>query len=220
MNDEDKACLGRIRDKYGAMLVDAAMRFGHKPEILAGIIMQETRGGESSLLKDSDGIPDGNPADDTGDAGHGHGLMQIDDRSFPEFCSSENWKDPAKNIAFGAQVLAEKRHFLATKKVPWNILERASVAAYNCGGGNVLKAHEAGEDLDSRTTGHCYSARVLAFAEQYRISAPADLPAIPLAIRPESPEPKQASAGGLGLLWQLILKIFIGGKAVDNAKHK
>ena len=216
MNDEDKKCLGRIRDKYGAILEEAAMRFGHKPECLAGILMQETRGGESQLLKDPDGAPDGNPADDTGDAGHGHGLMQIDDRSFPEFCKSEDWKDPAENIAFGARVLAEKRHYLATKNIPLDILERASVAAYNCGEGNVLKAHLAGEDIDSRTAGHCYSARVMAFAKQYRLATPADLPAIP----PEIPAPKQESAGVFGLLWNLVLKTFIGRKAVNNGEGK
>lgn len=120
--------------------------------------MQETRGGESSLL-DAPG-PAGR-----GDGRHGHGLMQIDDRSFPGFCKSEDWKDPAKNIDMGARILAEKKRFLATKGFPAALLERGAVAAYNCGEGNVLKAHLAGKDIDIRTAGHNYSARVMAFAE-------------------------------------------------------
>jgi len=167
MNQEDRLCLARIRENYGPAITEAGEHYGWRPAVLAGIMMRETRGGESKLLKDSDGIQDGNPADDTGDAGHGHGLMQIDDRSFPAFCQSEEWKDPAKNIEFGARVLDGKRRFLSRAGVPDELIERAAIAAYNCGEGNVLKAYRAGEDLDSRTAGRNYSKNVLEFAEAY-----------------------------------------------------
>lgn len=126
--------------------------------------MRETWGGESKWL-DVPG-PGGR-----GDHGHGHGLMQIDDRSFLEFCKSENWKDPAKNIEFGAHVLAQKRVYLSQKKSVTGMdfdLERASIAAYNCGEGNVWKSIKAGEPIDSRTTGKDYSKAVLEYAEAYR----------------------------------------------------
>lgn len=48
-----------------------------------------------------------------GDAGHGHGLMQIDDRSFGPWLAANNWRDPYTNLTKGAQVLKGKLAFLA-----------------------------------------------------------------------------------------------------------
>jgi hypothetical protein len=96
----------------------------------------------------------------TGDGGHGHGLMQIDDRSYPEFCSGEEWKDPTLNILKGAMVLHEK----------WTEVRdhQGGIAAYNCGARNVLKARAAGLDVDRFTTGRNYSADVMARAARFR----------------------------------------------------
>ncbi len=165
MNLEDRLCLARIRAKYSTALSEAAGRYGHRPEVLAGILMRETRGGESKLL-DKPG-PEGRGDRDATGIYHGHGLMQIDDRSFPAFCQSEDWKDPAKNIAFGARALDRKRRFLSQAGVPDALLERAAIAAYNCGEGNVLKVYRAGQELDARTAGHNYSKAVLEYAEVY-----------------------------------------------------
>jgi soluble lytic murein transglycosylase-like protein len=97
-----------------------------------------------------------------GDGGHGHGIMQIDDRSFPDFTSSPSAKDPRQNILKGGEVLNGKRKFLSTKGVSGDILMRGSVAAYNGGEGRVLKAIRNGRDVDSVTTQQNYSADVLA----------------------------------------------------------
>ncbi len=187
-----------IRERYGALIEASAARHGHRPEVVAGIMMRETEGGLSRWCD-----PQG-PAC-LGDNGHGHGLMQIDDRSFPEYCAGPEWKDPASNIEFGCGVLAGKRAYLRTHlpddlELTGGELERAAVAAYNCGEGNVRQAIERREDPDSRTTGRDYSRSVLAFAAGYRAlddSVP----------EPASPMPeKQAATGFWGTLFALLVK--------------
>ncbi len=152
MKQADIDCLKAIKRNYGAIIHDAAELWQHRAEVLAGIVMRESRGKK----------PDIRSAD-----GRDHGLMQINNRSFPEFCSGEDWKNPQKNIEFGAHVLALKRQYLARRVDDLGLLERASIAAYNCGEGNVAKAIKNGEDIDSRTTGRDYSKAVLEYAEAY-----------------------------------------------------
>jgi hypothetical protein len=161
----ERQSLRRIRQLYGTFIQEAAQLWKHRPEVLAGIMQRETEGGMSPLL-DKPG-PGGH-----GDRGHGHGLLQIDDRSFPEFCASEAWGDPRENILFGARVLAGKRRFLKSKTLGFGLtdddIERASIAAYNAGEGNVLKAIQKKEDVDTCTAHKNYSADVLRLAEIYR----------------------------------------------------
>jgi hypothetical protein len=126
--------------------------------------MRETEGGLSKLL-DRPG-PEGR-----GDNGHAYGLMGIDDRSFPDFCKGEKWKDPASNIDEGAWRLSQKREYLHPKLVAIGFtdteIEQACIASYNCGEGNVMKSVLAGQDVDSRTTHGDYSRCVLEFADEY-----------------------------------------------------
>lgn len=102
-----------------------------------------------------------------GDGGHGHGIMQIDDRYFPDFCNSDDWKDPGKNIEKGASILSGKRTFLSGKGVPASQLERASIAAYNHGEGNIWNSIQNGDDVDDGTTGGNYSQDVLARSTEF-----------------------------------------------------
>lgn len=125
--------------------------------VLAAIDSRESRFG---LLLDADGL---------GDAGHGHGEMQIDDRSHETFCSNGGWKDLAASLAYvHRNVIIPSYNYLANRfgyfganyvNLFWGV-----VAAYNCGAGNVAKAVANGDDVDSRTTGHDYSADVRARA--------------------------------------------------------
>lgn len=125
--------------------------------VLAAIDSRESRFG---LLLDADGL---------GDAGHGHGEMQIDDRSHTTFCSNGGWKDLASSLAYiHRNVIIPSYNYLANRfgyfqedyaKLFWGV-----VAAYNCGAGNVAQAVANGDDVDSRTTGHDYSADVRARA--------------------------------------------------------
>jgi peptidoglycan hydrolase-like protein with peptidoglycan-binding domain len=87
--------------------------------------------------------------DHPGDGGHGHGLFQRDDRSWPipKPYPLERQAEDAATLLF-----ANFRHFKR-----WD----AAVAAYNCGVGGVEKSIERGAGVDGNTTGGDYSADVL-----------------------------------------------------------
>lgn len=46
-----------------------------------------------------------------GDQGHGHGLMQIDDRSFGPWLAANDWTDPYTNVKKGVQIWKAKLAF-------------------------------------------------------------------------------------------------------------
>jgi hypothetical protein len=159
-----------IRATYGEMIAQAASKHRHRPEVLAGILMRETQGGLSHLL-DQPG-PEGRGDRDKEGQYHGHGLCQIDDRSFREFCAGPDWKDAAKNIDMGAWVLGRKRAFLAARTLGFKLtnddFEKAAIAAYNAGEGRVLKAIEQGHEADGVTAHGDYASAVLRYAEIYK----------------------------------------------------
>ena len=111
-----------------------------------------------------------------GDGGHGYGIMQIDDRSYPDWCHSGGWKDVNACIQKGALVLDGKREQIrsgegkslkiggATFRGASNLsdgdLSRVSYAAYNCGLWAFYYFSKEG-DPDVKSTGHDYSADVL-----------------------------------------------------------
>jgi hypothetical protein len=111
-----------------------------------------------------------------GDGGHGYGIMQIDDRSFPEWCHSGIWKDAAAGIQKGALVLDGKREmirngqgkqlkvggstFSGSALSPEDLL-RTAIAAYNSGLWAYYSMSKSG-DPDLRTTGRDYSKDVMA----------------------------------------------------------
>ncbi len=148
--------LGRMQE----IILASAQEYQWPPKIIAGIISRESRFG---LLLDGEG---------KGDAGHGHGLMKIDDRSFGGWLAANDWQDPAVNIQMGVKILTDKYNYLAGRGLLDGLsdtqAQQAAVAAYNCGEGNVAKVLQAGDDIDSRTAGRNYSADVLARAEQFR----------------------------------------------------
>lgn len=105
-----------------------------------------------------------------GDGGHGHGIMQIDDRSYPVWCSSGLWKDVKEAIRMGAAVLHQKQ-LRIMPSIPEEDRLRVALAAYNAGEGHAAKDYWAGV-VDRHTTGQNYSKDVLArekvFAELYQ----------------------------------------------------
>jgi hypothetical protein len=199
VNDSQRQKLRFIRERYGALIQASATHHGHRPAVVAGIMMRETEGGLSPACN-----PPG-PAC-LGDGGHGHGLMQIDDRSFADYCASQHWKDPASNIDFGCAVLATKRAYLVSHLyLLAYVAEHAAIAAYNCGEGNVRKALEASQDVDVYTANHDYSRCVLEFAQAYQelLAPPAPAPA------PDSEPPQAAAIGIWATLFDWLLKIFV-----------
>lgn len=149
-----KAQLDEIeRRGYESMIKAAAADFGFQPSLIGGIGSRESFWG---LILNPPG-PGG-----TGDNGHGRGLMQIDDRAFPDWIATGQWRQPEKNIRFGCKVLADNRRFFESRLAgSGDLFVRATVASYNAGPGNVIKAIRDGDDPDSRTTGRDYSRDVL-----------------------------------------------------------
>lgn len=94
-------------------------------------------------------------------AGFGRGLMQIDFDAH-EFARSGNWQDPEANIRYGCSVLKSNLALMRRRtSLDGTALLRAAIAAYNCGGGNLLTAIEQGRDVDYFTAHRDYSREVL-----------------------------------------------------------
>ncbi len=107
-----------------------------------------------------------------GDGGHGYGIMQIDDRSFPDWCHSGAWTDIPACIQKGALVLDSKREqirsgqgkqltvggysFIGKSALTDAELQRTAVAAYNSGLWAYYELSQHG-DPDGHTTGRDYS---------------------------------------------------------------
>jgi Putative peptidoglycan binding domain/Transglycosylase SLT domain len=157
---------------YRAFIDEAAKQFGFQPAVIGGIGSRESQWGLD--LKPAGAGPAG-----TGDftlrrfptrfrtgplppeGGFGRGLMQIDFDAF-EFARTGNWTDPAANIRFGCQVLAQSRDFIQRKAhLEGRALLQAAIAGYNAGPGNALRALRDGHDIDFFTTGRDYSKDVL-----------------------------------------------------------
>ncbi len=81
--------------RFGAQIAVAARAHGIDPKLLAAVAAQETGG---------PGASSGNNV--IGDHGHGHGLFQIDDRSWA-FARSAAAMDPAQNADKAASILAD-----------------------------------------------------------------------------------------------------------------
>lgn len=103
------------------------------------------------------------------DGGFGRGLMQIDFDAH-EFARTGAWQDPAQNIRYGCRVLADNRAFFQRRtNLTGRALLRATLAAYNCGAGNVMRALGAGLDVDYFTAHRDYSAGTLDRAGFFRM---------------------------------------------------
>lgn len=130
---------------------------GVPASVVAAIITRETAALDDWCLPP--------PKGRLGDGGHGHGPMQIDDRSFPEWC--KQWRDGAlateDGILQGCKVLKMKIRSITRliPEMPESERLRAAVAAYNCGEGNVRKAFRAQKDLDVYTAHANYSKDVM-----------------------------------------------------------
>jgi soluble lytic murein transglycosylase-like protein len=95
------------------------------PLVLTAIMAQESQGKDPAVL---------------GFDGHGHGLMQIDDRAHPTFCEARWGKStirlvhlPVMNIAYAAMLHSENSRILKNDLWP-------TVAAFNAGPFTVKKA--------------------------------------------------------------------------------
>lgn len=122
-----------------------------------------------------------------GDGGHGAGLLQVDDRSFPEFTKSDDWKDARQGIIYGAKVLKQKwtdyesniGKRLTVKSSKGNIYgytaksaqgieaQHIVLSSYNCGRWSQF-AYATDHDIDVYSTGHDYGRDVMSRARIFR----------------------------------------------------
>jgi len=101
--------------------------------------------------------------------GWGRGLMQIDVAAHQDWLRTHDWRDPAQNIRYAADVLASNIAYFSRASTAQNdprpltgtTLLHASLAGYNRGPGNVLADMEKGLDIDANTTGRNYGGAVL-----------------------------------------------------------
>ncbi|HEX8701134.1 MAG TPA: C39 family peptidase [Myxococcaceae bacterium] len=127
-------------------IMQAAQKYNLPPEVLFGILKQES----------------GGRVDITGYDGHGQGPWQIDDRYHADFlATSNNGRDIAKSTDYAAQLLRSNIDALGGDLA-------AGIAAYNAGVGGVQRAQRNGRSPDSATTGGNYSATILANAEEFK----------------------------------------------------
>jgi len=158
-------------NNYREFILAAAQQFGFQPAVICGVGSRES--GWGLLLKPPGpaGTGDFAPWPNTkpwrsgpmppDGQGFGRGLMQIDYDAF-DFARTGNWQDPAANINPGAQVLHSNFIFLSKHtSLAALMLLRGTIAAYNCGAGNVQKAVQESKDVDTFTAHANYSADVL-----------------------------------------------------------
>lgn len=111
-------------ERYATELAVAAAETGLDPLLIAAVLDRESRGGLDLTPPGPSGV---------GDNGHGHGLMQIDDRSWAQWLATAKWWEPAVNISKGAEIL--NANFVRFEDAFDQTF--CAVAAYNCGPGNV-----------------------------------------------------------------------------------
>jgi len=122
--------------------------------VLAAIDSRESRFG---LLLDEDGL---------GDGGHGHGELQIDDRSHGAFCASGRWRDLVASLEY------VHKNVIAPPSITWATILVCSgkttppfsgvlLPPTTAAPGMFARPWKRGQDVDARTTGKDYSADVI-----------------------------------------------------------
>jgi peptidoglycan hydrolase-like protein with peptidoglycan-binding domain len=147
--------------------------------LIAGIASRESGWGLMLRPKGASGTGDFTPRaprppsrsgklpDDNG--GFGRGIMQIDFDAH-EFARTGSWKNAASNLICGAGVLGACKDVISkATSLRGADLWKASLAGYNCGAGNVLRAIQGAHDVDFFTTGRNYGRDTLNRAGWFRM---------------------------------------------------
>lgn len=122
--------------RFGAEITAAARTYGLDPHLLAGVAAQETGGPGAS-----------SGSNIVGDAGHGHGLFQIDDRTYA-FARTPAAMDPKQNANTAARILADN-----LQRYGGNV--KAALSAYNAGSPTATGTRTTW--ADGRTLGYADS---------------------------------------------------------------
>lgn len=132
----------------------AAEAYRTSAALIAAIISRETEG--ENILGDRDKV--------TGKY-HGHGLMQVDDRTAPEWCAQwvADGMPAMEGINKGCEILVGKMRVIRNRlpNLPEPRLIEATIAAYNTGEGNVVRSILARKPVDTTSAHGNYSQDVL-----------------------------------------------------------
>jgi hypothetical protein len=170
-----KAAVGLARDmetakQYFTYIKEAATKYNLSPSLICALGSRESNWGLGSDMKPKGPAGTGDWAPRSASRfgyamppdglGWGRGLLQVDYQQ--TFAKTGNWQDPQANILFGCAELASNiAYFSKSSTGQDSNPQRAGIAAYNCGRGNVTKAIKAGYDVDHYTAGGNYSQDVL-----------------------------------------------------------
>jgi hypothetical protein len=170
-----KAPVGLAKDmetakQYAASIKEAASKYNLSPSLVCALGSRESNWGLGSDMKPKGAAGTGdwaprNPsrygyAMPPDGLGWGRGLLQIDYQQ--QFGQTGNWRDPEANILYGCNELADNIAYFTKNSAGQSYdPQRAGIAAYNCGRGNVTRAIKAGYDVDRYTAGNNYSQDVV-----------------------------------------------------------
>jgi len=147
--------------QYADVIKQVAAEQSVDPFVLTAIGEQETHWGTARGYQGTSG------PSIIGLDQHGRGLMQIDDRTWGDWVSANDWTDPYTNVTQGAKVYAQALSYFQKKGLVGDAAIQAALAAYNAGPGRVWSAIQAGESPDSVTAPGNYGSAVYAAATSY-----------------------------------------------------
>ena len=167
---------------YGSQITAAATRHHLDPRLLAAVAAQETGGPGADSGRNI-----------VGDAGHGHGIFQIDDR-WHAFAGSPAAMDPARNADYAAGMLESNLNRYGDL--------RSALSAYNAGSPNATGTRT--DWGDGAPVGYADSvfrhyARLGGSAGSAAASAPVDAASDPAALGQLRDLASQLGGGSSGL---------------------
>lgn len=116
--------------QWAPQFLMAELCFGVDPFLMAALCERESQGGETLDPQGPAGV---------GDAGHGKGLFQIDDRGHPGYTNAYAdsgvplWSQPTLNTAYAAWLYSRNLSHCGNDNI-------VAIAAYNCGLTRAIRA--------------------------------------------------------------------------------
>jgi hypothetical protein len=165
---DPKDDLERLRP-YLSDFAEAALLEGEDCALLCAVALRETHAGWAPGYK----VPAGNPRHlGYGDAGHGFGLFQVDDRGPYAYLPREAPQaTPYLQARWACWVLKDAREELREfKDLP--VLEVAAICAYNAGSPAVKRQLRQGKHPDHATAHGDYGSDVLRRRDELRRKHP------------------------------------------------
>lgn len=151
---------------YADVIRQVAQESGVDPFVIVSLGWRESHWGDLLSPRGPSGL---------GDAGHGHGLMQIDDRTWGDWLAEYDWTDPYTNVSKGADIFSGYLSNAYGQGLDGDAALLAAMGAYNHGPkaiGNVVAAVRDGTDIfaaaDTNTTQGNYASDVYAKAQSWQ----------------------------------------------------